>query len=91
MDEGFSSYLWDRIFVPCAVRMRSVVCMRSVVRMRSTESCEKTFLKRCLRVKIKCVKHEPGYSSNVRALALQARGSEIKTLCFQKIFSTIRT
>ena len=44
------------------------------VRMRSTEFGGKTFFE--LR----------GYSSIGRALALQARGSDIKTLCFQNFF-----
>ena len=48
------------------------------VRMRSTEFGGKTFFE----LKIKCVEHLRGYSSIGRALALQARGSEIETMWF---------
>ena len=69
MDEGLSSDMWDR--VPCAVRMRSAV------HMRRSDFDVKTFLNVFLDLKEKCVEHERGYSSIGRALALQARGSEI--------------
>ena len=52
------------------------------VRMRSTEFRGKTFFE----LKIKCVEHLRGYTLISRGLALQARGSEIKTLCFQNFF-----
>ena len=60
-------------------------CAKWAVHMRSTKFGGKTFFE----LKIKCVEHLRGYSSIGRALALQARGSEIKTLCFQKYFSTL--